>query len=271
MSAGRTIVVTGASSGIGRELAVQLAAPDREIWLVARNRERLDEVAALVRQRGARAEVASLDLANLRDAADFLERTFPASRKVDEVYLVSAITGFGEVRDHLIEDWDLIYRTNLLGPFQWILHFYRNMTEALSGRIVIVSSLAAYTGYPTATIYATMKAGLLGLYRSLVHEARNYRVDLHLCSPGYVETNIYRTALFRNTSYEKTMKLISGMGFPVLSAPDAAARILRATRRGSSERSFPFYAALLTWLAPRAPRLIKGIHRVIIRRFHQMS
>ena len=270
MAADQTIVVTGASSGIGRELAVQLASPGRRIWLIARNTERLEEVAALVRQRGASAEVVSLDLSNLEESSSFLEKHFPSSVRVHELYLVSAITEFGEVKDTLIEDWNLIYRTNLLAPFQWILHFYRNMTEVRAGRIVIVSSLAAYTGYPTAAVYATMKAALLGVYRSLVHEAKVYQVKLHLCSPGYVDTNIYKTALFRNTSYEKTMKMIGGMGFPVLSARDASARIIRSTRAGSNEGVFPFYASALAWLAPRAPWLIGFIHRKIIRDFHRI-
>lgn len=270
MAADRTIVVTGASSGIGRELALQLASPGREIWLIARNQERLDEVAAKVNARGARAEVVSLDLADLDRSAAFLERAFPASKRVDEVYLVSAITGFGEVKDSLIDDWDAIYRTNLLSPLQWILHFYRQMCEARSGRIVIVSSLAAYTGYPTAAIYATMKAGLMGLYRSLVHEAKIYRVNLHLCSPGYVDTNIYKTARFRSTTYEKTMKMIGGLGFPVISAGDAARRILRSTRSGSNETAFPFYASLLKCVAPRVPWLIGRIHQKIIRDFHRI-
>ena len=115
-----------------------------------------------------------------------------------------------------------------------------------------------------------MKAALLGIYRSLVHEARIYQVKLHLCSPGYVDTNIYKSAVFRNTSYEKTMKMIGGLGFPVLSAENAAARIIRAASSGSSERVFPLYAAVLAWLAPRAPWLISIIHRKIIRDFHRI-
>lgn len=270
MAAGQNIVVTGASSGIGRELAVQLASPGRRIWLIARDPGRLEEVAAIVRERGASAETVSLDLSDLEESSSFLEKHFTASLRVDELYLVSAITEFGEVKDTMIEDWQLIYRTNLLAPVQWMLHFYRNMAGTRSGRIVIVSSLAAYTGYPTATVYATMKAGLLGVFRSLVHEAKVYQVKIHLCSPGYVETNIYRNALFRNTSYEKTMKLIGGMGFPVISAGDAAARIIRSSRARSGETVFPFYASLLAWLAPRMPGVIGFIHRKIIRDFHRI-
>ena len=133
-----------------------------------------------------------------------------------------------------------------------------------------MSSLAAYTGYPTAAVYSTMKAGLLGFYRSLVHEAENYRVSVHLTSPGYVDTNIYKTAVFRNTTYEKTMKLIGGLGFPILSAGDAAGRIIRSIRSGKSEHAFPFYASLLKWVAPRLPWLIGRIHQKIIGDFHRI-
>lgn len=195
---------------------------------------------------------------------------FPATRRVDEVYLASAITQFGEVRDTLPEDWDLIYRTNLLSPLQWTLHFYETMIGAGAGKIVLISSLAAYAGYPTATAYATMKAGLLGLFRSIRHEGAARQIHFYLASPGYVSTNIYKTALFRNTSYEKTMELIRSLGFRVLSADDAARRILKSVRSGKREFAFPQYASLMKWLAPRMPWLIGLVHQRIVRNFRRI-
>jgi short-subunit dehydrogenase len=270
-AARQTIVVTGASSGIGRELAVQLASPGCEIWLVGRNTERLDQVAGQVRLKGAIPRVVALDLADLDEADRFLAETFPEGKTVDVIYLAAAVTLFGEVCDTLPEDWDRIYRTNLLSPIQWARHFYAKMVEEKAGAIVIVSSLAAYSGYPTATAYATMKAGLLGLFRSLWYEGRTRGVAIHLASPGYVDTGIYQSATYRQTSYEKTMRQIAGLGFGAISAEDAATRIIHSVQRGEKEFAFPAYASLMKWVAPRMPLLINVVHSKMIKCFRQAS
>jgi short-subunit dehydrogenase len=267
----QTILVTGASSGIGRELAIQLAGPGCEIWLVGRNLERLEQVAELTRSKGAVPRIVQLDLSDIDEADRFLVANFPSGKRVDAVYLVAAVTLFGEVRDTLPEDWDKIYRTNLLSPVQWIRHLYAGMVQAKAGTIVIVSSLAAYSGYPTATVYATMKAGLLGLFRSLWYEGRSHGVSFHLASPGYVDTGIYRSATFRKTSFDKTMRQIESLGFGVISADDSAARILRAVRRGKKDFAFPAYASVLKWIAPRSPSIVGLIHSKIIKGFRQTS
>jgi len=270
-AASETIVVTGASSGIGRELAIQLSKPGCEIWLVGRNRERLEEVAAQTRSKGAVPRIVELELADIEDSGRFLEKTFPSSKRVDVVYLAAAITLFGEVRDTFPEDWDQVYRTNLLSPIQWTRHFYAAMVEAKAGTIVLVSSLAAYSGYPTATAYATMKAGLLGLFRSLWYEGQSHGVAVHLASPGYVDTGIYRSAIFRKTSYDKTMCQIDQLGFRAIAADSCAARIIQSVHRGNKEFAFPAYASLMKWAAPRMPFLMNLVHRKIIKSFRDAS
>jgi short-subunit dehydrogenase len=266
-----TIVVTGASSGIGRELAIQLAAPGREIWLIGRDRGRLDEVAGRVRAKGGLAQTARVELADSDAAARFLHETFPADKRVDAVYLAAAVTQFGEVKDTWPEDWMRIYQVNLLSPVQWALHFYQHMVSGGAGRIVLISSLCCYAGYPTATAYATMKAGLLGMFRSLWHEGKARGVRMHLASPGYVNTDIYRNATFRETSYEKTMKEIAGLGFRIMSAEETARLVLRSVRRGECEFALPAYASLLKWVSPRFPALIGVIHARIVKCFRQAS
>lgn len=270
-SAEKTIVVTGASSGIGRELALQLAAPGCEMWLLGRNEERLSWVAEMVRAKGAVPHVVMLDLSDVETAGRFLDETFPPDKRVDEVYLGAAITLFGEVRDTLFEDWDKIYRTNLLSPIQWTRHFYSGMVGKKAGRIVIISSLAAYAGYPTATAYATMKAGLLGLFRSLWYEGQTHGVEVHLASPGYVDTDIYRSASFRKTSYEKIMGQIDEMGFTAISAEKCASLIIDAVRRGKKEFAFPAYASVMKWVSPRMPFLIGIVHSKMIKGFRKAS
>jgi short-subunit dehydrogenase len=249
VAAGQTIVVTGASSGIGRELAIQMAGPGREMWLVGRDAGRLDEVAGIVREKGGDPHIVRMDLADIKSAAAFLTETFPPDKQVDEVYLSAAITMFGEVKDILPED----------------------MVRVKAGKIIIISSLAAYGGYPTAVAYATMKAGLLGLFRSLLHEGRAYGVGVHLAAPGYVDTSIYKTAVFRNTSYEKIMVQIRSLGFRVITAESAARTILARVARGEAQFALPAYASVMKWTAPRFPVIIDLIHGKMVRSFRQAS
>ena len=188
-----------------------------------------------------------------------------------EVYLSAAISMFGEVKDTLPEDWQRIYQTNLLSPVQWVLHFYGNMVAARAGKIIIISSLAAYAGYPTAVAYATMKAGLLGLFRSLLHEGKAYNVGIYMASPGYVDTSIYKSAVFRKTSYEKTMRQIKSLGFRILSAEKTAGIILRSVASGESQFALPAYASLMKWTAPRFPMVIGLLHAKIVKSFRQAT
>lgn len=264
-----TFVVTGASSGIGRELAIQLAAPGRVIWVIARDRKRLAEVADLIRLKGAVANVGEIDLADLETSQRFLNENFPEGSPVNEVYLAAAVTLFGEVKDTLPEDWDLIYRTNLLSPVQWTRHFYAKMVTQKLGKIVLISSLAAYSGYPMATSYSTMKAGLLGLYRSLMPEGKSHGVAIHIASPGYVDTGIYKAATFRKTTYKKTMEEIESLGFGILPSSVVAKRILRSVERGHREFALPAYASLMKWCSPRLPFLMDHVHRKMVRKFRQ--
>jgi len=267
----QTIVVTGASSGIGREIAIQLSEPGRKLWLLGRDAQRLESVASEVRSKGATAEIVRIDLSDLDGVDAMLEQRFPASVKVDAIYLVAAITAFGEVQDMLGEDWDKIYRTNLLSPLQMGRHFYANMVGRKRGDIVLISSLAAYAGYPTATAYATMKAGLLGLYRSLWYEGKTHGVSVFHASLGYVGTEIYKSAIYRGTTYEKTMAAIRKLGFAILPASDAAARIIANVRRGKSEFSIPAYAAVMRWIAPRMPFVVSAVHRRIMNIYREPS
>jgi short-subunit dehydrogenase len=270
-AAEETIVITGASSGIGREIALKLSGPGRRMWMVGRDQERLEAVAAQSRSKGATVTTVALDLTDLESAKRFLDGTFPEDVRVDQIYLAAAVSLFGEVKDMHPEDWNRIYLTNLLSPVQWMRHFYAGMVKRRAGRIILISSLAAYAGYPTATAYATSKAGLLGLYRSMWHEGRAHGVAFHIASPGYVDTRIYQSAVFRGTTYEKIMAQTKRLGFTMLPAPDAAARILRAIEKGRGEFSLPAYATVLRWLSNRIPSLINLIHAKVIKQFREAS
>lgn len=266
----KEILITGASSGIGMELARQLGVPGHRVWLVARSRDKLDALAAEIRAAGGMAEVRALDLSDIEGCGSFLAQ-FTKEVRLDELYLAAAVSIFGEVKDIQPEDWDLIYRTDLLSYVQWTQAVYEAMAKVRRGRIVLVSSLAGYAGYPTSVPYATMKAGLLGLFRTLRHEAPGQGVSVHLVSPGYVRTGIYRSAIYRRSNFDNTLKQIDEMGFKMIEPSEAAEIILKGIKAGKEEIVFPGYAKVLAWIAPRFPGLVKGIHNRMVKRFRELS
>ena len=268
--AAKEILVTGASSGIGMELARQLAGPGKRVWLVARSEDKLNELADEIRAKGGAAEVRALDLSDIEHCSVFLEQLM-REVQLDEIYLAAAVSIFGEVKDVQPEDWDQIYRTDLLSYAQWVQAVYESMAKVRRGRIVMVSSLAGYAGYPTSVPYATMKAGLLGLFRTLRYEAPGHGVAVHLVSPGYVRTGIYRSAIYRRSSFDNTLKQIDEMGFKMIESGEAAATILKGISQGKEEIVFPGYARMLAWIAPRFPWLVRGIHARMVKRFRELS
>ena len=266
----KEILDTGASSGIGMELARQLAGPGKRLWLVARSEDKLRVLAGEIQEKGGAAEVLPLDLSDIEGNAAFLAK-FLGEVSLDELYLAAAVSIFGEVKDILPEDWDLIYRTDLLSYAQWVQAAYQSMAARRRGRIVMVSSLAGYSGYPTSVPYATMKAGLLGLFRTLRYEAPGHGVSVHLASPGYVRTGIYRSAIYRRSNFDSTLQQIDEMGFKMIEPAEAAELMLKGIARGKAEIVFPGYARLLAWVAPRFPWLVRSIHNRMVERFRELS
>lgn len=263
------IVITGASSGIGRELARQLAGLGKELWLVGRDRMRLEEVAGEVQAAGSTVRTVILDLEDNEAAERFLRGDLKSAGRIDALYFAAGVSIFGEAKDLLPEDWARVYRTNLLSAVQWTSEIYQTMVEAGEGTIVLVASLAAYAGYPTSVPYAAMKAGLLGLYRTLSYEARLHGVKVVLSSPGYVETGIFKSAIYRVTTYEKTMTLINGLGFGLMPASKAAKSIIRGIAGGKTEFAFPYYAKLMAWSTQRFAFMARPIHALMLRRFRK--
>jgi len=269
--AGRAILITGASSGIGRELAIRLAAPGNVLWLIGRNQARLDEVAAMVEAAGGNARTRAMDLADIDAAGQWLVENSRDLEKIDDLYLGAAVSLFGEVQHMLMEDWTRIYQTDLVSPMQWADFFFKRMKNRGSGRIIIIGSLAAYAGYPTATAYASMKAGLLGYFKSMRPEAESYGVSFHMAAPGYVKTGIYQSATYRNVAREKVLEEIDNLGFDMISADKAASAILNGVDSGRSEFAFPLYACCMKWFSPRLPWLIGIVHAKLVKNFRNAS
>jgi len=237
--AGRTAVITGASSGIGRALAGVLAGRGCRVGLIARRRGALDETAAAVRAAGGVAAVASADVgdrAGLRAAVDAL------AAELGPVDLLIANAGVGvptTIEPLNVEDAEDAFRVNVLGVVYAIDAVLPGMLARHGGHIAAVSSLAAYRGLPGESAYCASKAAVNAYMEGLRVQLRGRGVDVTTVCPGFVKTPMTAPNTFP-------------MPF-VLEADAAAERIVRALRRRPKVYNFPRPMAALAKLSRWAP------------------
>ena len=187
--ADRHILVTGASTGIGRATARLLASRGARVSLVARRQAVLDDVVREIEAAGGKGAAFSADVADkaaLIAAVDAAEATFGP---VDGLY-ANAGTGGGFAPFHLYDDntFEDVLRTNLIAPFWAIKRVLPSMIERRRGAILVTGSLASHRGMANNPGYVASKHGLLGLARAAALEAAPHGVRVNCIIPGFIDT-----------------------------------------------------------------------------------
>ncbi len=229
----RTILITGASSGIGRALAVACAAPGVRLHLSGRDAARLDAVAADCRSKGCDVEARVLDVCD----ADSMETWIKGCGRLD---LVIANAGMGagsdDGRPEPAAQVRAVFSTNLGGALNTALPALETMLEqtpdatGCRGRIATVASIAAFVPAPGAATYCAAKTALDRWTVATAHTAGNHGVIMTSVCPGYVRTS-----------------MTAGNRFPMpglMDADRAAGIILAGIARGQRRVAFPWWMAL---------------------------
>jgi 3-oxoacyl-[acyl-carrier protein] reductase len=185
---GRIALVTGASSGIGEATALALSAAGAKVALAARRRERLDALAARIRDSGGEALVIVADLAREDEAQRAVRETEAHFGQLDIL-----VNNAGVTRDNLAmrmkdEEWEQVIRINLEAAFRLMRAAVRPMMKARFGRIVTVTSVVGATGNPGQVNYAAAKAGLVGMTKSLAQEVASRGITANCEAPGFIRT-----------------------------------------------------------------------------------
>ena len=185
---GRIALVTGASQGIGRACAIELARRGAHVALAARNTDKLAAVAAEIAAAGGTAKAFALDVSSEESIKEGSKAVLAEFGKVEIL-----VNNAGITRDMLSmrlkrADWDDVLTTNLTGAFLLTQALTMPMVKNRWGRVINITSVVGETGQAGQANYAASKAGLIGLTKSLARELASRTITVNAVAPGFIET-----------------------------------------------------------------------------------
>lgn len=187
---GRVAVITGASRGLGKQMAEALAAEGAAVALVARNRELLEGVKAGIVKRGGQASALVGDVVSEAEVAALAERIRGELGPPDILINNAGINLRKLMHEFTLEEWHRVMQTNLDGPFLCTRAFVGGMKEKKFGRIINLTSIMSHVSLPGRAAYSASKFGLRGMTKALALELAPYNITVNSISPGPFATEM---------------------------------------------------------------------------------
>lgn len=261
------VVITGASTGIGRELAYQLADQGAWLALAARNMAQLQEVAAECRRRGGKAIAVATDVAQQSQCEALIKATIAEYGRIDTLVNNAGISMwamFEEVKD--LSLFDKIMQVNYMGSV-YCTHYALPHLKASQGRLVGVSSLTGKTGVPTRSGYAASKHAMAGFFDTLRVELMGTGVTVTMIYPGFVATEV------RERAFGPDGKPYGTGNSPareekMMRVEDCASIMVKAMEKRKREVVMTAKGKLGMWLKLIVPSIVDNIARKTIARGH---
>lgn len=188
-----TALVTGASKGIGRIIAEQLAADGYDLALVGRDTESLDEVRARVTAEwGVRAICIEADLSDIRSCGRIVEETANAFGGMDLLVNCAGLSHKGGFTTVTPEEWDRIFAVNARAPFFICQAALPHLKRSEKPIVINIASVVGFKGYVDQSVYASSKHALTGFTKVFAKEVQPFGIRVHLISPGGVATEMVK-------------------------------------------------------------------------------
>ena len=185
---GHVALVTGASQGIGRACALELAARGATVALAARNEQKLGEVANEIAAAGGQASVFKMDVGNEDEIKAAIKAVIGQLGKIDILVNNAGITHDQLVLRMKRADWDSVINTNLTSAYLCTQAVLSSMMKQRWGRIINIASVFGQMGQIGQANYASSKAGLIGLTMAIAREVGSRNITVNAVAPGFIET-----------------------------------------------------------------------------------
>lgn len=246
----KIVLITGASSGIGRASAVQFAKKGAKLILIARNKEKLNQVSADLKKYHVPTFAYECDVSDKLQVNKISKIILDRFGSIDILVNNAGFAVYGSVSNLTIEEIESQMETNYFGMIYFVKNFLPSMLAKKSGHIVNVASVAASFGLPGIASYCASKFAMLGFSEGLKHELKGTGVDITVVSPIMVRTNFFNHPSFNNMpKYSPTS----------LSSETVAKSILRASNSPRLEIIVPGFVRGAVWIKNTIPYLINPV------------
>jgi 3-oxoacyl-[acyl-carrier protein] reductase len=186
----RTAVVTGASRGIGRAIALALGKAGARVVVASNEPENNEKVAGEIRGGGGEAITIFLDLTSAESVKEAFAAVLKQFGHIDILVNNAGITKDGLAMRMKKEDWDLVLGINLTGSFLAAQQVLPGMIKERWGRIINIASVVGQSGNPGQANYVASKAGIIGLTKALAQEVGSRNITVNAIAPGFIETDM---------------------------------------------------------------------------------
>jgi len=190
----KVIIITGASRGIGRSIAVKLSADSIKLVLVGRDAKALMESSKLCEKKGAKTLEVLADITSEKDVSAIFAKTLKTFGTPDVLINNAGMGIFKHIADTNTDEWHRVINTNLTGTFLCTREAMRLMINSGGGIIINIASVVGIKGYPNQGAYTASKHGIVGLTKVIAEEGKEHNIKAHVICPGGVATDMVKEA-----------------------------------------------------------------------------
>jgi len=236
------VFITGGSKGIGREIALEYAKKNYEVFLFARNETALEQITEFIKSKGGKAHYFAGDVTVKENLEEAVAIAHKRMGRIDIAVLSAGISQYISIRNYKADNLENMLKINLLGVAYCLEYIIPIMKQQRSGKIAGMSSIASFRAVPGSSSYSITKIGLDYLLESARIELKDLDINVTTCRFGFVDTEFIK----KNDFY---------MPF-VVKVNDAAKRIIEGIEKNKKKIQFPLIMVLATKIAAILPEFI---------------